>query len=148
MGVSLSMNIHTLYVFVDTPKKFCFSRYNTTKNLPKPNIRWVQITSATFELVQKELPQPALLINEVTNGIKKNGFFVVDFADYSTLLKYLFQDWLEKWDKYTALEAKITEEGKYTDPDIQQRLAKTEKEVMKALNKWVGLIKGRINRNK
>lgn len=136
------MNIHTLYVFVDTPKKFCFSHYNSAKNLPKPNIRWVQITSATFELLQKELPQPELLISEIANGIKKNGFFVVDFADYSTLLKYLFQDWIEKWDKYTSLEAKVTEaQNGFIDPALQQELIKAEQEVMSALDKWVGLIK-------
>ena len=145
--VSLSMNIQTLYVFIDTPKKICFSRFNTDTNLPKPTIQWVQITSETFEQVQKEFPQPALLINEIANGIKKNGFFVVDFADYPTLLNYLFQDWLEKWDEYTALEEKITEEQKgFIDPYLQQKLIKAERDVMQALDKWVRLIKMQIKK--
>lgn len=139
------MDIHKLYVFVDTPKKFCFSRYSTIGNLPKPTICWVQITTETFEQIQQELPQPALLINEIVSGIKERGFFVVDFFDYTTLLKYLFQDWIEKWDEYIAFEAKVEEQKGYLDPNLQQNLVTAEQDVMKALEKWVRLIKTQIN---
>lgn len=134
-------------MFVDTPKKFCFSRYNTIENLPKPTFSWVQVTTETYEQIQQELPQPVLLVNEITNGIRENGYFVVDFGDYSTLLKYLFQDWLEKWDKYTALEAKITEEQKgFVNIESQQELNSAEQEVMSALDKWIGLIRAAKNK--
>lgn len=130
--------MNTIYIFVDSPKRYCYTKYNTATNLPKPNIQWVQITAETYELAQTELPQSSLLVNEIVNGIKTVGYFIVDFADYSTLLKYQYQDWAEKWDIYTKLETKIVESG--SDADLQYEYLKAGKEAQESLDKWVNLI--------
>lgn len=140
-GLSLCMDINTIYIFVDSPKRYCFSKYNKAINLPKPNIRWEQITTETYELAQTELPQSSLLVNEIVNGIETVGFFIVDFADYSTLLKYQYQDWSEKWDIYTKLETKISEDEKdFKDQDLQNEYLKAGKIAQESLDKWVNLI--------
>lgn len=136
------MKINTVYIFVDTPKKYCFTKYDTAINLPKPTIRWEQITTEAYELAQIELPQSSLLANEIVNGIKTVGFFVVDFADYATLLKYQYEDWAEKWDIYTKLETKIVKGGK--DLNLQNEYLKAGKDAQESLDKWVNLIASNI----
>ncbi|MFY9309362.1 MAG: hypothetical protein WAQ28_09980 [Bacteroidia bacterium] len=82
------MSIEITFVFIDTPKKICFTIFSTPSRLPKPTLEWVEITEETYELIPNELLQSSLLALEISEGIKKEGFFIVDFSDNSTLSKY------------------------------------------------------------
>lgn len=140
------MDIHTLYVFVDTPNKYCFSRVDSTLKLPKPIIQWAQITPKAFELIKGELPQPQSLIHEITKGIKQLGYFIVDFGDSRVLLNYLYLDWEEKWDKYIALQEKAKNETR--NALLRKEYKEAGKVAIIALQKWVTLIEKQIKSGK
>lgn len=146
------MKTTILYVFFNSLSKYCFTQDIDNKRLPAPIEQWELIQTDLYTLVEGEETLFSVLADEIAKSIAKTDYFIIDFADFVTLLRIEYQESAKKWDTYIRLKEKSDQEGDgFKDMILQNQLLKAKRECDLISNRYMNLLafhtKNQMNKN-